>query len=106
MGAELPTRNVVLTDLQAAMVEQLVESGRCQNASEVLREGLRLLQQREAEDEARLVALREAVRVGQDDIDAGRYRTFSDGERVREHLAERAAKISGGEPDTRHKAAR
>jgi len=36
----MPTRNVVLTDHQANMVEQLVASGRYQNASEVLREGL------------------------------------------------------------------
>jgi antitoxin ParD1/3/4 len=31
----MPTRNVVLTDHQAALVEQLVQSGRDQNASEV-----------------------------------------------------------------------
>jgi antitoxin ParD1/3/4 len=33
----MPTRNVVLTDHQAALVEHLVASGRYQNASEVLR---------------------------------------------------------------------
>lgn len=38
----MPTRNVVLTDRQAEMVERLVDSGRYQNASEVLRESLRL----------------------------------------------------------------
>jgi antitoxin ParD1/3/4 len=43
----MPTRNVVLTDHQARMVEQLVASGRYQNASEVLREGLRLVEQRQ-----------------------------------------------------------
>jgi antitoxin ParD1/3/4 len=62
-----PTRNV-LTDHQANMVEQLVASCRYQNASEVLREGLRLVEQREAEDAYRLEALRSAVRVGIDDI--------------------------------------
>ena len=46
----MPTRNVVLTNHQAVLVEQLVTSGRYQNASEVLREGLRLLEQSEAED--------------------------------------------------------
>ena len=39
----MPTRNVVLTNHQAAMVERLVTSGRYQNASEVLRDGLRLV---------------------------------------------------------------
>ena len=72
----MPTRNVVLTDHQANMVEQLVASGRYQNASEVLREGLRLVEQREAEDAYRLEALRSAVQVGIDDIQAGRFKTF------------------------------
>ena len=53
----MPTRNVVLTDQQADMVEELVHSGRYQNASEVLRNGLRLLERREAEESAKLEAL-------------------------------------------------
>ena len=44
----MPTRNVVLTDHQANVVEQLVSSGRYQNASEVLRDGLRMIETREA----------------------------------------------------------
>lgn len=72
----MPTRNVVLTDHQTELIERLVESGRYQNASEVLREGLRLIENREAEDRARLKALREAVKVGLDDLEAGRYRQF------------------------------
>ena len=39
----MPTRNVVLTDRQEALIEALVQSGRYQNASEVMREGLRLV---------------------------------------------------------------
>jgi len=46
----MPTRNVVLTNYQASFVERLVSTGRYQNASEVLREGLRMVEQREAED--------------------------------------------------------
>jgi len=37
----MPTRNVVLTERQADLIETLVESGRYQNASEVMRDGLR-----------------------------------------------------------------
>jgi antitoxin ParD1/3/4 len=44
----MPTRNVVLTQHQADLVERLVASGRYQNASEVLREGLRLVESQEA----------------------------------------------------------
>jgi antitoxin ParD1/3/4 len=43
------TQNVVLTDSQSALVDQLVTSGRYQNASEALRAGLRLLEREEAE---------------------------------------------------------
>ena len=50
----MPTRNVVLTEHQAALVEGLVAGGRYQNASEVLREGLRLIETRESEDALRL----------------------------------------------------
>ena len=82
----MPTRNVVLTDHQASLVEQLVTSGRYQNASEVLREGLRLVEQREAEDAYRLEALRAAVKVGVADIEAGRFKTFDSKESLRERL--------------------
>ena len=81
----MPTRNVVLTDHQARLVERLVDSGRYQNASEVLREGIRLVEQQEAEHAARLRALREAA-AGIADIDAGYYRTFEALEPLREHL--------------------
>ena len=57
----MPTRNVVLTDQQAELVEKLVQSGRYQNASEVLRDGLRFLQRREREEAAKLEALRGAL---------------------------------------------
>lgn len=88
----MPTRNVVLTDHQASLVEQLVRSGRYQNASEVLREGLRLVEQREAEDASRLEALRSAVRVGIDDIEAGRFKTFESMESLGIHLKSITAK--------------
>jgi antitoxin ParD1/3/4 len=89
----VPTRNVVLTEQQAVMIEQLVHSGRYQNASEVLRDGLRLVRQREAEDEARLEALRQAANVGLADFAEGRFRSFADAETLRAHLAARADKV-------------
>jgi antitoxin ParD1/3/4 len=69
----MPTRNVVLTDHQESLIGHWVDAGRYQNASEVLREGLRLLEQREAEDAARLDALRHAVEIGCFDFDEGRF---------------------------------
>jgi antitoxin ParD1/3/4 len=72
----MPTRNIVLTEHQAALVERLVASGRYQNASEVLREGLRLIERLAAEEQARLDALRNAANIGIADMEAGRYRHF------------------------------
>ena len=72
------TRNVVLSQHQHELVESWVESGRYQNASEVLREGLRLLERQDMEDAARLAALRDAVEKGWSDLAAGRYDDVSD----------------------------
>ena len=83
----MPTRNVVLTDHQASVVELLVKSGRYQNASEVLRDGLRLIEQRDAEDTARLEALRGAVKVGIADFDQDRFTIFATSEALEAHLA-------------------
>ena len=83
----MPTRNVVLTDHQAELVERLVASGRYQNASEVLRDGLRLVEARHAQDKARLKALRDAAKAGVADIDAGRFREFASAAALGRHLA-------------------
>ncbi len=88
----MATRNVVLTEHQEELIGALVESGRYQNASEVLREGLRLIEQREAEDAAKLQALREAVRQGEASIALGRYREFASFADLDAHLDDLAAK--------------
>lgn len=89
----MATRNVVLTDRQEKLIETLVSSGRYQNASEVLRDGLRLVEQREAEDAAKLEALRAAIAVGEADIAAGRYRDFESMEDLSRYLDEKADRI-------------
>ena len=74
----MTTRNVVLSQHQHELVESLVESGRYQNASEVLREGLRLLERQEAEDAARLAALLDVVEEGWSQLAAGRFDDVAD----------------------------
>ena len=83
----MPTKNVVLTDYQAQYVNSLVASGRYQNVSEVLRDGLRLVERRDADERARLEALREAARIGITDMTAGRSRQFDGSMDLRQHLA-------------------
>ena len=82
----MPTRNIVLTERQSELVERLVASGRYQNASEVLREGLRLIENRDAEEKIRLKTLREAARIGVADLEAGRYETFETAEALEAHV--------------------
>lgn len=47
-----------------SLVRDLVDSGRYASASEVLRDGLRLIEEREEQRRAKLDALREAIREG------------------------------------------
>ena len=100
----MPTRNVVLTDRQSEFIAKLVSSGSYQNASEVLREGIRLVERQELENEARLKMLREAAKPGIADIEAGRFQSFDAPESLRRHLGALAAATVGdpfGGPDGR-----
>ncbi|RXG98017.1 type II toxin-antitoxin system ParD family antitoxin [Bradyrhizobium zhanjiangense] len=87
----MPTRNVVLTERQEKLLETLVKSGRYQNASEVLREGLRLVEQREAEDAGKLKALRAAARAGA--LDRGDFKEFGNIEELQTYLNDLSEKV-------------
>ncbi|WP_315799224.1 MULTISPECIES: type II toxin-antitoxin system ParD family antitoxin [unclassified Bradyrhizobium] len=82
----MPVRNVVLTDDQEKIIQGLVESGRYQNATEVLRDGLRLIEQREAEDAARLNGLREAAQAGFSALDRGEFKEFTSMDELEAYL--------------------
>jgi len=69
----MSTRNVVPGDQQHELVETPVQSGRCEKASEVLREGVRLTEERERIEATKLKALQQAATQGWEDVAAGRY---------------------------------
>ena len=69
----MPTRNVVLTDQQEVFVGELLETGRYQNASEVLRDGLRLLEDRIQRREAELANIQAGVIAGYDQVERGEF---------------------------------
>lgn len=73
----MPTQNVNLPQHQAKFIQRRIRSGRYQNASEVVRAGLRLLEQREAEDQVRLRALKRAVDQAFAALDRGEHATFT-----------------------------
>ena len=60
----MPTRNVNLTDELDRFVSEKVDSGKYENASEVVRAGLRALDRQDRAYEAKLAALRAAIEVG------------------------------------------
>lgn len=60
----MPTRNINLTPEMDQFVEEKIRSGQYGNASEVLRAGLRALEQDEREDQAKIEALRTAIDIG------------------------------------------
>jgi antitoxin ParD1/3/4 len=68
----LPTRNINLTEHFDRFVADQVASGRYSNASEIVREALRLMEEREQERQAKLKALRRAAKEGFDEIDQGK----------------------------------
>lgn len=76
----MATRNVVLTPHQEQVIHDLVQSGRYQNASEVMREGLRLLEQRVAEDTAKIEALRQATSISIMDLERGHVTELNEGD--------------------------
>ena len=69
----MPTRNIALTDTQDRFVGELVKRGVYQSASEVLREGLRLLEDRMTQREAELANIRNGVMEGLRQADAGEF---------------------------------
>jgi antitoxin ParD1/3/4 len=64
--------NVSLTPELEKLVDRKVSSGMYQTASEVVREGLRLL----AERDARLESLRRDIQAGFDAVDRGEYTEY------------------------------
>ncbi len=73
----MPTQNVNLPDHQAKFIQQRIKTGRYQNASEVVRAGLRLLEQQEAEDQLRLQTLKRVTRESFAALDRGEFSTFT-----------------------------
>ncbi|MEO9589290.1 MULTISPECIES: type II toxin-antitoxin system ParD family antitoxin [Marinobacter] len=96
----MATRNIVLTDHQSQVVDYLVASGRYQNASEVLRAGLRMVEEAESAYTTKVNELRAAV-AEEDvkDVKNGKTRHFTADE-FATYLSERAKEITGTKRNT------
>ncbi|HTO29993.1 MAG TPA: type II toxin-antitoxin system ParD family antitoxin [Pararhizobium sp.] len=69
-------KSFVIGDHFDAFITEQVTRGRFNNASEVVRAGLRLLER----DEAKFAELKRLIREGEDDIAVGRVYEYADGE--------------------------
>ena len=89
----MPTRNINLTEHFDRFVERQVSSGRYSNASEIVRDALRLLEEQEQEREAKLKALRQAAKQGFDEIDQGQGIVLNGKTAIRRLVAEIGAEV-------------
>ncbi len=100
----MPTRNINLTEHFDRFVQNQIDVGQYKNASEVLRAGLRLLEQQAKEDEEKLAVLRGLASEGFASLDCGQG-VILEGERqladfigkVGRNAAKRAERSSGGQ---------
>jgi len=90
----MPTRNISLTDYLHRFVERQVSSGHYSNASEIVREALRLLEREEQERQLKLKALRQAARQGFDEIEEGKGIVLKGKKAVKQFITEIDAGVS------------
>ncbi len=92
--------NISLTSELENFVSQKVESGHYPLASEVILDGLRLLEERDELDRIALDDLRKAIAVGVDQADQGQIHEFNEEAvaRIKARGRERLAKQSGLNP--------
>ncbi|PCH94001.1 MAG: type II toxin-antitoxin system ParD family antitoxin [Gammaproteobacteria bacterium] len=69
----MPTRNVVLSQHQEDFLGDLVSSGTYQNASEVLREGLRMLENKVKRRSIELANIQAGLLTGLDQIEHNQF---------------------------------
>jgi antitoxin ParD1/3/4 len=74
----MPVRNIHLTDEQDAFVEEVVRTGKYEDASEAMRDAVRALQHRIQADELKLDLLRTQLQAGLDALDNGRFTEVDD----------------------------
>jgi antitoxin ParD1/3/4 len=92
--------NISLTREFENYVTQKVESGLYHSASEVIRDGLRLLKQRDELHQSRLAELRKDIAVGIDQADRGQVQPFNEETtaRVKARGRKRLAAKNGSDP--------
>ena len=89
----MPTRNINLTEHFDHFVQRQVSSGRYSNASEIVREALRLLEEQEQERQVKLKALRQAAKHGFNEIDQGKGIVLKGKKAVKQFISDIEAEV-------------
>ena len=84
----MPTRNINLTGYYDEFVNELVTSGRFSSASEVMRAGLRLLEQQAREEDEKLALLRSMATEAFNELDRGQGIVIDSGEQLAEFIGQ------------------
>ncbi|MFN0171994.1 MAG: type II toxin-antitoxin system ParD family antitoxin [Bryobacteraceae bacterium] len=100
----MPTRNINLTDHLDHFIDSEVRSGHYGNASEVVREGLRLMERRRQGERAKLQWLRGAVGEGIDQIDRGEVTEFDSIDELDRHIDQLGPKAPAARVRSRKRA--
>jgi antitoxin ParD1/3/4 len=82
----MPTRKINLTDHYDRVVEAQIAGEQYQTASEVLRAGLRLLEQQAKEDDEKLAVLRGLAASAFESLDQGQGIPFEDEHDLASHI--------------------
>lgn len=97
----MPMRNIDLTSHYDRFVDEQIASGRFTDAGEVIRAGLRLLEQQSAEDQEKIAALRALTAQAFDELDRGRGTILDGSIDLEQHIAAlgRNALMQVSQPD-------
>ncbi len=74
----MPTRTISLTPEQDAFIDEMLNAGEYRDASEAMRDAVRALRQRRAEEALKLDKLRVAIQQGLAALDRGDYTEVED----------------------------
>jgi antitoxin ParD1/3/4 len=74
----MPTRNISLTPEQDAFIDKVLKAGEYRDASEAVRDAIRALKQRRAEEALKLERLRLSIKQGVAALDRGDFTEVGD----------------------------